>query len=74
MFVKPAPGRSVRWPGTLRLLDAAGANVPDTAFWLRAVSRGDVLVASPSAIPALARVQPQASVSEKRPEPEGKSA
>lgn len=72
MFVKPAPDRSVRWPGTLRLLDAAGANVPDTAFWLRAVSRGDVLVVSPST--STAQAQPQASVSEKLPEPEGKSA
>lgn len=42
MQVKPAEGRAVRFPGTLRLLDKAGADVPETSFWLRALARGDV--------------------------------
>lgn len=42
MQVKPAEGRAVRFPGTLRLLDKAGADVPETPFWIRALSRGDV--------------------------------
>lgn len=52
MFVKPAPGRSVRWPGTLRLLEAEGANVPETDFWLRCLARGDVEKTTPPAQPA----------------------
>ncbi|MFT8897096.1 MAG: DUF2635 domain-containing protein [Acetobacter sp.] len=43
MFVKPAEGRAVRWPQSLRLLKATGEEVPSTSFWLRAVSRGDVI-------------------------------
>ncbi|MBO1325312.1 DUF2635 domain-containing protein [Acetobacter sp. TBRC 12305] len=66
MFVKPASGRSVRWPGTLRLLDTAGATVPATAFWLRALSRGDVLEVSPP--------QALSPAAEKFTAPEGKSA
>ncbi|KAA8387042.1 DUF2635 domain-containing protein [Acetobacter tropicalis] len=55
MKVKPAEGRAVRFPGTLRLLDKDGAYVPETAFWLRALSRGDVQrihASIPSTIPA----------------------
>lgn len=47
MFVKPAPGRSVRWPASLRLLSEQGSEVPATAFWLRALACGDVQKASP---------------------------
>ncbi|GAA3684298.1 DUF2635 domain-containing protein [Acetobacter lovaniensis] len=47
MFVKPAPGRTVRWPASLRLLSEQGAEVPSTAFWLRALACGDVQKASP---------------------------
>ncbi|AQS84005.1 hypothetical protein A0U92_03605 [Acetobacter aceti] len=42
MFVKPADGRAVRWPQSLRLLKTTGEEVPSTGFWLRALSRGDV--------------------------------
>lgn len=48
MFVKPAPGRTVRWPASLRLLSEEGAEVPSTAFWLRALACGDVQKASPT--------------------------
>lgn len=64
MLVKPASGRSVRWPGTLRLLDADGANVPETDFWLRCLARGDVKKDSPPAQPVPATTT----------EPEGASA
>ncbi|MFT9360078.1 DUF2635 domain-containing protein [Acetobacter okinawensis] len=57
MFVKPAPGRTVRWPASLRLLSEQGAEVPSTAFWLRALACGDVQKASPAA-QATATVQP----------------
>ncbi|ARW48742.1 DUF2635 domain-containing protein [Acetobacter pasteurianus] len=62
MFVKPAKDRSVRWPGTMRLLNAAGENVPDTSFWLRALARGDVQKATPTtsqSVPAAAPAQAQ---------------
>lgn len=56
MFVKPAPGRTVRWPASLRLLSEQGAEVPSTAFWLRALARGDVQKVSP-AVQATATAQ-----------------
>jgi len=43
MRVKPAKGRAMRWPGTLRLLKYSGEDVPETAFWLRAKAKGDVV-------------------------------
>ena len=43
MRVKPANGRAMRWPGTLRLLKYSGGDVPETAFWLRARAKGDVV-------------------------------
>jgi len=45
MRVKPAKGRAMRWPGTLRLLKYSGEDVPETAFWLRAKAKGDVVSA-----------------------------
>ncbi|GAB6854169.1 DUF2635 domain-containing protein [Asaia astilbis] len=48
MRVKPAEGRAVRWPGTLRLLEDTGEDVPETAFWLRAKATGDVIEAAAS--------------------------
>ncbi|GBR21095.1 DUF2635 domain-containing protein [Asaia spathodeae] len=45
MRVKPADGRAMRWPGTLRLLKYSGEDVPETAFWLRAKAKGDVVEA-----------------------------
>ncbi|MCE2577547.1 DUF2635 domain-containing protein [Komagataeibacter sp. FNDCR1] len=52
MFVKPAPGRNVRWPGTMRLLKAAGETVPETGFWLLCLHNGDVVKATPPAASA----------------------
>ncbi len=61
MFVKPAPGRAVCWPGTRRLLSEAGETVPDTTFWLLCERNGDVVKATPpapaSAAPATPEVQ-----------------
>ncbi|MBB2196560.1 DUF2635 domain-containing protein [Gluconacetobacter sp. 1c LMG 22058] len=51
MFVKPASGRAVRWPGTRRLLADAGENVPDgVVFWARCLRNGDVVLARPAAV------------------------
>ncbi|GBQ92096.1 hypothetical protein AA23498_1365 [Acetobacter nitrogenifigens DSM 23921 = NBRC 105050] len=56
MFVKPAPGRAVRWPVSMRLLNEAGENVPSSPFWLLALHHKDVVVIKPpveaAAIPA----------------------
>ncbi|MBB2157201.1 DUF2635 domain-containing protein [Gluconacetobacter diazotrophicus] len=52
MFVKPAPGRAVRWPGTRRLLSEAGETVPDTTFWLLCERNGDVVKATPAVAPS----------------------
>jgi Protein of unknown function (DUF2635) len=45
MFVIPAPGRQVRNPITKQHLPATGAEVPESAYWLRRVQAGDVVVA-----------------------------
>ena len=47
MFVKPAKGRTVRWPGSMLPLAEAGENVPETTFWLRRVMQGDVEQSDP---------------------------
>ncbi|MFT8785458.1 DUF2635 domain-containing protein [Gluconobacter oxydans] len=72
MFVKPADGRAVRWPGSMRLLKATGENVSETSFWLLALHHGDVVEASPEekAEPAVAVVtEPSHVTSEPTPEP-----
>lgn len=43
MHVRPAPGCAVRDPFTRELLPEAGADVPDTDFWLRRLLQGDVV-------------------------------
>lgn len=60
MFVKPAPGRSVRWPGTMRPLRAQGENVPETTFWLLCERNGDVIKATPpeASAPAVVSTPP----------------
>lgn len=61
MFVKPAPGRAVRWPGTMRLLKAQGETVPETGFWLLLLRNADVVQATPpaaSAAPAIPAPSP----------------
>ncbi len=47
MFVKPATGRTVRYPGDpSRLLPESGAEVPDRdIFWRRRLKQGDVVIA-----------------------------
>lgn len=45
MHVKPAEGRAVRDPRSMRLLPEEGAEVPDgDLFWQRRVRDGDVVV------------------------------
>ncbi|EHM4464141.1 DUF2635 domain-containing protein [Escherichia coli] len=46
MFVKPVPGRRVRYPGDpSRLLPDEGAEVPDRdLFWRRRLKQGDVVL------------------------------
>jgi hypothetical protein len=43
MFVKPAEGRKVRHPITKQHLDAEGAEVPESTYWLRRLAEGDVV-------------------------------
>jgi hypothetical protein len=47
MFVKPAPGLSVRDPDLLDLLPEEGREVPATDYWHRRVRDGDVISADP---------------------------
>ncbi|PXX49374.1 DUF2635 domain-containing protein [Aquitalea magnusonii] len=52
MFVKPAPGLSVRDPDLLDLLPDEGREVPDTDYWQRRVRDKDVeLVGAPQPVP-----------------------
>jgi len=51
MFVKPAPGLTVRVPPHMRPLPPGGGNVPDITYWHRAIARGDVILAPPPAEP-----------------------
>lgn len=58
MFVRPGPHPhdagallKVRDP-MFRLLPDAGADVPETGFWLRRLACGDVVLADPPAAPA----------------------
>ncbi|MDI2091621.1 DUF2635 domain-containing protein [Commensalibacter oyaizuii] len=43
MFVKPAPGRKVRWPGAMRLLSEQGEEVPQDFYWARLLNTGDIV-------------------------------
>lgn len=43
MFVKPGPGRKVRDPITKRHLPERGKEVPESTFWIRRLSVGDVV-------------------------------
>lgn len=46
MFIKPAPGLRVRREDNPReLLPTEGDHVPRTAYWLRRLAEGDVLLA-----------------------------
>ncbi|CAI3953508.1 unnamed protein product [Commensalibacter communis] len=44
MFVKPALGRKVRWPVTMRALSDQGEDVPDNFYWQQAIQTGDVIL------------------------------
>ena len=54
MFVKPVPGRMIRWPRTMTPLREAGEHVPENTYWLRALRDGDVETAEPPQAPAQA--------------------
>jgi hypothetical protein len=45
MYVKPAPGLSIRDPDLKDLLPESGRLVPDTDYWLRRVRDNDVIEA-----------------------------
>jgi hypothetical protein len=50
MWVKPAPGRTVRDPRSMAKLPDEGREVPDgDLFWVRRVRDGDVTVEAPPA-------------------------
>lgn len=55
IFVRPAPGRTIKDPLTKETLPAAGALKPRNAFWLRRLRDGDVVM------PVLAPASPVAS-------------
>lgn len=56
MFVKPAPGRVVRYPGDpSRLLPESGADVPERdIFWRRRLAQGDVVAVTTETVTAKA--------------------
>ncbi|WP_218070402.1 DUF2635 domain-containing protein [Escherichia coli] len=58
MFVKPAPGRRVRYSGDpSRLLPDEGAEVPDRdLFWRRRLKQGDVVMVEESSVVTTASV------------------
>lgn len=43
MFVKPSPGIKVRDPISLLHLPEAGAEVPESSYWIRRLRSGDVV-------------------------------
>ena len=52
MWVKPAPGRTVRDPNSMALLPAEGREVNDAdPFWIRRVRDGDVTVETTEVVP-----------------------
>ncbi|KXV50232.1 hypothetical protein AD945_02420 [Gluconobacter albidus] len=69
MIVKPADGRAVRWPGSMRLLKSAGERVPETSFWLLALKHGDIEEVKEQASPAAPEVAASPETSEPEKEP-----
>ncbi|MET3135504.1 hypothetical protein AAKU55_005814 [Oxalobacteraceae bacterium GrIS 1.11] len=47
MFVKPAPGLLIPDPDLRDYLSDEGREVPDTSYWHRRLSDGDVVAAKP---------------------------
>ncbi len=70
MFVKPADGRAVRWPGSMRLLKSDGENVPETSFWLLALKHGDIAEVKEHVSPPA----PEPAAPPETPEPEEEPA
>lgn len=64
LYVRPAPGRVILDPTSdFTPVPEAGKDVPRTAYWLRAIDRGDLLegpVETPPATPARAARKPLA--------------
>ena len=50
MFIRPVEGRLVRDPVTKRHLPAAGAEVPESTYWIRRIEGGDVVRTSPDVV------------------------
>lgn len=50
MFVKPAPGLKVRDPDSRLHIPEEGAEVPESSYWLRRLSDGDVLTCAPAVV------------------------
>ncbi|KEA54674.1 MULTISPECIES: DUF2635 domain-containing protein [Mangrovibacter] len=57
MFVKPKDGLSVRDPVKGSPLPAEGAEVPNTIFWRRRLSDGDVSITEKPVTPLVATVK-----------------
>lgn len=51
MFVKPTEGLKVRDPETMRHIPESGKEVPESAYWIRRIACGDVLVVEAEVIP-----------------------
>lgn len=48
MFIKPVPGKKVRYPDRDKFLSEEGAQVSDTdLFWRKRIKQGDVVVTNP---------------------------
>ena len=43
MMIKPAAGKAIRDPHTLKVLAESGEQKPRNAFWLRRLAMGDVV-------------------------------
>lgn len=56
--LKPAPGRRVRDPATMRVLAEGGEAKPVNSYWLRRVADGDVLEVTEVPAPAPEPVKP----------------
>lgn len=46
--LKPADGKSVRDPRTMKQLAAEGEQKPRSSYWLRRVACGDVVIVEPT--------------------------
>jgi Protein of unknown function (DUF2635) len=47
--IKPAPGKVIVHPITRMRVPAEGETVPESAYWLRRIADGDVIVGTPPA-------------------------